>query len=148
MPIDQTVLNSATRDALRDFCGSHPTNAGPLTETPVNDSIEFSIANPWLSDRPLEVWTEGAELTVGFVRSHYHITGDDEHGRTEANLVEEMIRDVASIVSGDTRAYSAYAGTGRWICRWHVRSQTEAQSAVRGASDGDLQLEWHRRQGD
>jgi hypothetical protein len=48
-------------------------------------------------------------LTVCFAASHWHIT-DYEQGRTEVELIEDMILGIAGIISGISRSYAAYSG--------------------------------------
>lgn len=109
MAIDQGALDKSTREALGILCGLLPTMAGPVTETMQESGCEFTIVNPWNADRPLTIYTQGEELTVCFTHSHYHIA-DYDQGKTESELIEEMVLGVAGIISGNTRAYSVYSG--------------------------------------
>lgn len=109
MPIDQTKLNSLTRDAIRSFCDLLPTTVGNVTEETRDDGFSFTIANPFLPDRPLQVFTDNEELTVCFGSSHYHIAEYGE-GRIEAELIEEMILGIGGIVCGLSRSYAAFSG--------------------------------------
>ena len=109
MPIDQDKLNTEARKAIRSFCGLLPTTVGVVTEEVRDEGFAFTITNPGFSDRPIEVFTDIEELTVCFAASHYHIA-DYGQGRTEAELVEDMILGIAGILGGSSRSYAAYSG--------------------------------------
>lgn len=109
MPIDQAKLNSATRDAIRSFCGLLPTTIGALTEATGDEGLAFTITNPAFADRPIEVFTDNEELTVCFAASHYHIA-DYGQGRTETELIEGMILGIAGILHGASRSFEAFSG--------------------------------------
>ncbi|MDB6134504.1 MAG: hypothetical protein JWM59_2747 [Verrucomicrobiales bacterium] len=109
MSIDQAKLNSRTRDAIHDYCALLPTTVGAVTEQSRDAGVKFTVANPLMSDRPLEVSTENGELTVYFATGHYHIA-DYGQGRAVAELVEDMILGIAGIFGAISCCYAAYAG--------------------------------------
>ena len=109
MPIDQNKLNSAARDAIQAFCRLLPTTIGVVTETVRDEGFAFTITNPRFADRPIEVFTDNEELTICFAASHYHIS-DYERGRTEVELIEDMILGISGILGGCSRSYAAYSG--------------------------------------
>jgi hypothetical protein len=109
VPIQQAKLNAETRGAIHSFCALLPTKIGPVTEVARDDGLAFTITNPAYADRPIEVFTDYEELTVCFAASHWHIT-DYEQGRTEVELIEDMILGIAGIISGISRSYAAYSG--------------------------------------
>ncbi|WP_265594739.1 hypothetical protein [Haloferula sp. BvORR071] len=102
-------MNTEARKAIRSFCGLLPTTVGTVTEEVREEGFAFTIANPELSDRPIEAFTDNEELTLCFAASHYHIA-DYGRGRTEAELVEDMILGIAAIVGGSSRSYAVYSG--------------------------------------
>lgn len=108
MPIDQAKLNAETRAAIHSFCGLLPTTIGSLTEVVRDEGLAFTINNPSLPDRPIEVFTDNEELTVCFAASHWHIA-DYGQGRIESELIEDMILGVAGILTGSSRSYTVYS---------------------------------------
>jgi len=109
VPIDQAKLNAETREAIHSFCGLLPTTIGAVTEAARDEGLAFTITNPAFADRPIEVFTDNEELTVCFAASHWHIA-DYGQGRTESELIEDMILGIAGILTGSSRSYAVYSG--------------------------------------
>ncbi|CAN5769209.1 hypothetical protein BH09VER1_BH09VER1_45830 [soil metagenome] len=109
MAISQASLSSTAEAALRAFAALLPGTIPSLAVSPRDEGLEITLANPAVPARSIIVCTDRAELTVLFAASHIHIA-DYGRGFTEAQLVEDMIYRVFSIICGHSRSYEVRAG--------------------------------------
>ena len=98
MPIDQSTLNRLVGDAILKLSSLFPTRLGVVSEAARDKGMLFTIANPWSSERPIEISTTDGDLTVLFGESRFNINGRGLE-RDESELIEDMILRIAYIIN-------------------------------------------------
>ena len=76
-----------------------------ITKHPEDDWIKVVIQGP--QGTTIELWSEGAEVTVDFGESHWHIDSYDDPCNME-NIFENTIDSVLDILRFKTSSYSCW----------------------------------------
>jgi len=95
-------------DSLGNFVERYYSSAvTEVTKHPEDDWVKVVIHGP--QGTTIELWSEGAEVTVVFGESHWHIDSYDEPCNME-NIFENTIDSVMDILRFKTASYSCWRG--------------------------------------